>query len=213
MEDLDVATETTDNPQEDPYKFDFRFVKQKIEDSGDDFYFPVDYDRLQELLDKHQKAAFELAILCNAVDLDTGKLKEDFEQDNMQDYLEWQILEVLDLVSTFGLSGSVAPFFFNSLTPLLKHENIKPLTGADWEWINVSCYDGGAEELYQNRRFSSIFKRGRDGEAYWAEGKAFSKNGGESYYTNVDSQVPITFPCVTRKLETEYIDLKENSND
>jgi hypothetical protein len=80
---------------------------------------------------------------------------------------------------------------------LARFEIISPLTGKEDEWTDVS--DG----LWQNRRDSRVFKD-KDG-AWFIDGKAFSDDGGETYFTNKKSRTPITFPCDVSDLKTEYV--------
>lgn len=82
----------------------------------------------------------------------------------------------------------------------MRQSFVTPLTGEDDEWIEV------AEGVFQNKRESAIFKEADrfDGKAYYLHGKAFSDNGGKSFYTNSDSCVVIDFP-LKELPETEYI--------
>lgn len=50
------------------------------------------------------------------------------------------------------------------LHAFLNFEPITPLTGADDEWNDIGRYNG--EEMYQNRRLSTVFKDGKDAQAY-----------------------------------------------
>lgn len=85
-----------------------------------------------------------------------------------------------------------------------KHERFsddligKQFTGNDWEWdINVYGND-------QNKRCPKVFRR-KDGTAYNINGRAFSDNGGKTWFTNKESFKDISFPCKSEDLKTEYI--------
>jgi hypothetical protein len=99
-----------------------------------------------------------------------------------------------------GHSGFSASYALQCLEKLLRFKPLSPLTGEDDEWGDVSNVSG--EPMFQNKRCSSIFKHGKDGEAYDIDGKVFwewytDKETGEkhkSYYTGKGSRVPVTFP-------------------
>lgn len=129
---------------------------------------------------------------------------EDEEAVQMQQAINDDILKLVEVFADQGHSGGSASYAIGILTKLLKYEFITPLTGEDDEWIEVT--DG----VYQNKRQSNIFKdKDRfDGKAYYLDGKAFSDDGGKTWYTNGESCVPVEFPL--RELpKTEYIVLGE----
>ena len=84
------------------------------------------------------------------------------------------------------------------MIPLLKDRPITPLIGNDWEWdINVYGDD-------QNKRCPKVFRR-KDGTAYNIDARAFSDNGGKTWFTNKESFKYISFPCKSEDLKTEYV--------
>lgn len=117
--------------------------------------------------------------------------------DKSQEWVMDNIRELLTVFSKQGHSGSSAPYVLNLFSILARFEIITPLTGADEEWMDVS---GG---IYQNKRDSRVFKE--NGKAYFIDGKAFSRDGGETFFTNYDSRVPVVFPCEAENLKTEYV--------
>lgn len=140
---------------------------------------------------EHAEKEFELA----------GWKKEGV--DESQNWVMDNIRALLIVFSTQGHSGSSAPYVLNLFNKLARFEILTPLTGDDIEWH--SCSDG----LWQNKRDSRVFKD-KDG-AWFMVGKAFSNDGGKTYFTNKDSRIPVKFPCSSEMLKTEYIILK-NSN-
>jgi len=102
------------------------------------------------------------------------------------------ILELLEVFSKQGHSGSSASYVLGLFNTLASFAPIAPLTGADNEWVEVE--DG----VYQNKRCSEVFKE--EGEAYWIRGKIFRDKDG-CLYTNSDSHVPISFPWTKPKSE------------
>lgn len=117
--------------------------------------------------------------------------------DEMQGMVMDNIRELLSVLSTQGHSGSSAPYVLNLFNKLARFEIITPLTGLDDEWSEAS--DG----LWQNRRDSRVFKDNTG--AWFIDGKAFSDNGGNTFYTNKQSRVFVTFPCESDQLKTEYV--------
>ena len=98
-----------------------------------------------------------------------------------------------------GHSGFSANYALQCLHKLLKFKPLSPLTGEDDEWHEVSERSGYPH--FQNKRCSSVFKDGKNGEAYDIDGKVFWEwvrdedgNPYKSYYTCYESRVPVTFP-------------------
>lgn len=118
------------------------------------------------------------------------------------------IIHMMQEFCNEGHSGFSAGYAVSILSKLMKYEPVTPLTGADDEWVDVASF--GTKDLYQNKRYSKIFKEGKDGKAYNIEGKVFwewatrpleeDEEGYpgikkyKSYYTSGDSRVYVTFP-------------------
>ena len=159
---------------------------------------------LEELRENFPRAALELDLVSGRVNPETGEKIEKFKSDEMQDWIEKCVLDILDLIASQGHSGFSHGYLLTLLIPLLKNKPITPLTGNDWEWVNEYG-------LIQNKRCFSVFKD-PDGSAYSTEGYAFSDDGGKTYWTSKESWKAITFPCDSKQLETEYVILTESSN-
>jgi len=108
------------------------------------------------------------------------------------------ILHMIKVFADEGHSGFSAPYAIGILTKLLTFKPLTPLTGENDEWVE---HDYGVPPNYQNKRLSTVFKDGKDGEAYNIDGKVFWEwykdeegNPFKSYYTSRDSRVPVTFP-------------------
>ena len=160
---------------------------------------------LEELREKFPSAALELDLVSGRVNQETGEKREDFKSDEMQDWIEKCVLDILDLIASQGHSGFSHGYLLSLLIPLLKGKPATPLTGNDWEWVNEYG-------LIQNKRCFSVFKD-PDGSAYYTEGYAFSDNGGKTYWTSRESRKTIIFPCDSKQLETEYVILKRDDYD
>ena len=159
---------------------------------------------LEELREKFPNATLELDLVSGRVNPETGEKVKGFESDDMQDWIEKCVLDILDLIANQGHSGFSHDYLLSLLIPLLKGKPITPLTGNDWEWDNEYG-------LIQNKRCFSVFKD-PDGSAYSTEGYAFSDDGGKTYWTSRESWKTVTFPCNNKQLETEYVILAENIN-
>lgn len=144
-----------------------------------------------------KKAEYELELLL--------KQCEDEEAIKMQKVINKNLLDLVELFAKQGHSGFTANYTINILIKLLNQSFITPLTGADDEWVEVS------RGVFQNNRESKIFKQHDifNGQAYYIDGKAFSRDGGKTWYTNSESFVTIKFPLY-KLPDTEYIILRED---
>lgn len=112
------------------------------------------------------------------------------------------ILELMEVFSKQGHSGSSAPYCIGMFSTLAKYEILSPLTGEDNEWRNVSMYSTTNEPFYQNIRCSHVFKDITG--CYDTNGKVFKDQNG-CYFTSKDSKVYIeSFPYTPK---TEYVDV------
>jgi hypothetical protein len=126
--------------------------------------------------------------------------------DEMQEAICKHILKLLDVFGEEGHSGSTAPYTINLFSKLAAFEPVVPITGEDWEWVEVST------GVYQNKRCSHVFKQPDrfNGQAYDIDGRVFwewaksSIDGTiyKSYFTGGESHVPITFPYTPKR---EYV--------
>lgn len=120
------------------------------------------------------------------------------ESEEMQDAVKKDVLQLIEVFAKQGHSGMSAPYVLGVFTKLARFEPLAPLTGADDEWMEI----GGNK--FQNIRCGEVFKDGKNGEAYWTNGKVFREPNG-CCYTSKDSRVPVVFPWV--KPEPEIIDV------
>ena len=136
---------------------------------------------------KHALIEFKAAGWLN----DDGTFK-----DEMQGMICNHVMKLLDVFADEGHSGSSAPYAINMFEKLAKFESLVPITGEDWEWVDVAEQSG--RTLWQNKRCGHVFKDEDgaydiDGIVFWDwsvyEGEPF-----KSYYTSRDSRVPVTFP-------------------
>ena len=148
----------------------------------------------------HAMAEFRAAKWCD----ENGKFDDDMQQAICE-----HVLKFLEVFADEGHSGSTAPYAIEMFKKLASFEPLVPLTGEDWEWVDVSEYgDGSKVPHYQNARCSRVFKNG-DGRAYDIDGKVFwewytGEDGvkRKHHYTCRDSRVYVDFPYTPK---TEYV--------
>ena len=129
--------------------------------------------------------------------------------DEMQEAICNHVLKLLDVFEGEGHSGSSAPYAIGLFEKLAKFEPVAPLTGEDWEWVDVAEQSG--RTLWQNKRCSHVFKD-EDG-AYDIDGIVFydwhTDENGERYkthFTSRESRVPVTFPYVPKTEYKEWVE-------
>lgn len=118
---------------------------------------------------------------------------------DMNGMMRKHLLHMIKEFADEGHSGFSGNYALQCLQKLLRFKPLSPLTGEDDEWTEVTRISGYPH--FQNKRCSSIFKDGKDGEAYDIDGKVFwewAKDEDDkpykSYYTSRDSRVSVTFP-------------------
>jgi hypothetical protein len=117
-------------------------------------------------------------------------LLEGAETDDAQVWMNKQILDLITVFSEQGHSGFSAHYLIASLDRLMRFKPLKPLTGEDDEWLEI-CEEDGVT-LYQNKRCSSVFKKGD--VAYDIDAEVFSTDGGVTWFFRGGHRTPVTFP-------------------
>lgn len=173
-----------------------KYSHKSKDDKGNGIIFKKEGTKMVE------KAKYELDLLLE-------QCGDDEEARRMQKVINKNLLDLVELFASQGHSGFTANYTIKNLIKLLNQSFITPLTGAEEEWNEVT------PGVYQNKRESRIFKQHDrfEGKPYYLDGKAFSDDGGKTWYTNKDSFVTIEFPLY-KLPDTEYIILeKENSDE
>lgn len=114
---------------------------------------------------------------------------------------------VVELVKKFadqGHSGASAAMAIGLVEKLLRFEPLTPLTGDDTEWNEVGL-DTTGREMYQNSRYSSVFKDGEGGSPYDISAALVRDPRGNTWNSNV--RLPIAFPYTPK---TEVIDIDQH---
>lgn len=115
--------------------------------------------------------------------------ENDSESNEMQKYINEDILEVVKVFSKQGHSGFSASYALNILKKLLDFKPIQPLTGEDDEWNECGwTIDDGKKKVFQNRRCSAVFKTEDiatgEIEATYNDKYVISDNGGITWFTS-----------------------------
>lgn len=131
------------------------------------------------------------------------------QDDGMQQAMNKDILQIVEVFASQGHSGFSASYALSIIKRLLDWKPITPLTGEEDEWNDVGV-DGDTTQ--QNKRCSAVFRENGDNStAYYIEGKIFSDDKGETWFTNRDSHVPVVFPyTVPEKPERIILENKED---
>lgn len=105
---------------------------------------------------------------------------------NNRPIIEPFIPEILALCEKFGKSGQSggsAPYTATALAQAIKklclQEPICPITGIDDEWMD--CGRMGDTNAFQNTRCYSIFKDGKDGQAYFVDAIVWKTEKGSTW--------------------------------
>ena len=116
------------------------------------------------------------------------------------------VLEVLKVLEKQGHSGTSAMRVIYLIDRLWNWKPLTPLTGEDDEWNEPG------PDIFQNKRCSAVFKKKKDGKAYWIDGIVFVEPDGHSSFTCSESKVDIEFPF-TVPSESKRYKLKYNSEE
>src|SRR3990167_8393513 len=82
---------------------------------------------------------------------------EENPEDDPNKWIQENVLELLEVFSKQGHSGSSAPFCVDYFKRLAAFEPLSPIKCDDSEWVEVG------EGTFQNKRLSSVFKNGVKG--------------------------------------------------
>lgn len=133
-------------------------------------------------------------------------------EDEAQQWINQQILELVETFSNQGHSGYSAAYALSVFNRLASWKPLTALTGEDDEWTQV---EGPNLPLWQNKRCPTVFKEEySEGEikAYHSEAVVYSDDGGETWFTDSNSRREIEFPFIVPD-EPERVVLEEGQKD
>ncbi len=81
---------------------------------------------------------------------------EPFDYPQRFDSFQRHVRDLLLTFSTYGHSGSSAPFAAASFARLVQFKPLSPLTGDESEWMEI---EAGTGPTWQNRRYGSVFRQ------------------------------------------------------
>lgn len=112
------------------------------------------------------------------------------------------VMELIKVIDEQGHSGSSIGFVMSLFRTLVEYKPLTALTGSEEEWKDVSDFYGDKASVQQNKRCPSIFRVCNDNAtAYNINGKVFSDDNGESWFSCSASKVPVTFPYDVPEVE------------
>ena len=112
------------------------------------------------------------------------------------------VKELLLVFQKQGHSGYSALTTASIFHKLVQGKPLTPLTDDPSEWMEVSS------KIFQSTRVSNVFiDRNESDKPYTLDGKAFSEDGGKTYFTNRESRVYSDLPGFPPK--TQYVILEE----
>ena len=91
------------------------------------------------------------------------------------------VLELLEVFSKQGHSGSSAPYTISMFKKLANFDPIAPIMCTDDEWNDVSSIGGINDNTFQNNRCGSVFKQGKDGKSYYLDAIIWKNQNGVGY--------------------------------
>ena len=139
-------------------------------------------------------------------------------KDEPEKWMQENILELLDVFSKQGHSGSSASYVINYFTKLANFNTISPIMCTDDEWNDVGTDDG--KILYQNSRCSAVFKISMFGKPYYLDAIVFVDKKHTSYtgsaFNNknerIKSSQTIKLPFTPKTFYVDVIDIGDDKH-
>jgi hypothetical protein len=104
--------------------------------------------------------------------------------DDPDKWIQENVLELLEVFSKQGHSGSSAPYAINMFKKLANFEPLAPIMCSDDEWntddLSITM-PPPSNESYQNNRCYSIFKNGKDGKPYYGDAIVWKNQNGNTF--------------------------------
>jgi len=124
-------------------------------------------------------------------------------------WIQESVLELIEVFSKQGHSGSSASFCIECFRKLALYKPLSPTKCNDSEWTDVG------RGTFQNKRLSSVFKDGKEGNPYYIEAIVFRRQngicfiGGDVKLSNGKSLGSSQFIHLPFTPKTFYIDVIE----
>ena len=138
------------------------------------------------------------------------------EEDGPNKWIQENVIELLEVFSKQGHSGSSAPYVASMFKKLALFEPIAALTGDDNEWNNN--IDPG---VFQNNRCSAVFKDVPDSKPYYLDALIWKTQNDGSFSgtaylpdgTPVKSRQFISFPFIPKSFAIDVIEEEISKDD
>lgn len=137
-----------------------------------------------------------------------GWIKKDGSYgDEMQQIMCEEVLELLDVFSKHGHSGSSAPYAVNLFKTLASFKPIGGIKCTNDEWNDTG-------HSYQNKRLSSVFKEKKDSDPYYLEAIVWQgERSGSAFTGKVDGITSRQFIKLPFVPKTFYVDVYDSKTD
>jgi hypothetical protein len=140
-------------------------------------------------------------------------------EDDIDKWIQESVLELLEVFSKQGHSGSSSPYAIHYFEKLANHEPLSPIMCTDDEWS--SCSDMGDDDEFQNNRCSAIFKSGIEGRPYYLDAIVWTDQNNNSFKGSVlnsknekiFSRQNIKLPFTPKTFYVDVIDVEIGKND
>lgn len=116
------------------------------------------------------------------------------------------VLELIECFENQGHSGMSAGIVIQLFEKLANFKPIRPITGSAEEWSS-DTFDG---ETFQNRRLSSLFKKGLYGKAYYLDAIVWEEPNGCRFTGTVDGITSRQFVKFPFEPKTFYVKIDDN---
>jgi hypothetical protein len=125
-------------------------------------------------------------------------------------WIQENVIELLKVVEKQGHSGTSISFLVAYFKKLAMFEPLGPLQNTDAEWGKTSSGDS----TLQNKRLSSVFKKGKNGKPYFLNAIIWKEPDGCCFLGRVEkissSQYIKSFPFTFKKF---YIDVTKRTEN
>lgn len=112
------------------------------------------------------------------------------------------VMELIKVVDGQGHSGLSIGFVMSLFKTLVRYRPLTALTGSEEEWKDVSDFYGNKANIQQNKRCPSVFRVCNDNATvYNLDGKVFSDDNGETWFSCSASKTPVKFPYDVPEVE------------
>lgn len=99
------------------------------------------------------------------------------QEDDPNKWIQENVLELLEVFAKQGHSGSSAPFCIKYFEKLAMFKPLSTIKCTDDEWGESISHD----DTFQNKRLSSVFKKGKKGWPYYLDAIVWKNQKGHTY--------------------------------